>query len=103
VTIRDLSDLPLPWLKCRSFGHSWDEYRPVGKRKPSFGFRISLLCVSCTMERHDIVDTNGNLAARQYVEAEGYYDIGKWSRAEYRLAYNRKRRRTDLVRQRTEA
>lgn len=94
------TDLPLEWLKCRAFGHAWDEFIPVGKRKPEFGFRISLLCTSCGMERHDVLNTYGGLATREYVAPEGYYGLGPFERAEFRVAYNTKRRRKELVRQR---
>jgi hypothetical protein len=100
----ELLELPTEWLKCRSFGHTWEEFLPVGKRKPEFGFRISLLCTTCSMERHDILDVLGNLATRDYKEPEGYYGVGQFTRAEFRVAYDQKRstrriaRRGDLAR-----
>lgn len=97
-SLADLLALPVEWLKCRAFGHAWEEFVPVGKRKPDFGFRISLLCTSCGMERHDVLDTNGNLATREYVEPDGYYGIGKWARAEFRLAYDKRRKRRTIAR-----
>ena len=94
------TDLPLEWLKCRAFGHAWEEFVPVGKRKPPYGFRISLLCTSCNMERHDILDTYGRLASRKYDAPEGYYGLGPHERSDFRLAYNSKRKRAELIRQR---
>lgn len=101
--MRGLSDAPLPFLRCRAFGHTWEEFIPVGKRKPEWGFRISLLCTSCSMERHDVIDTAGGLSHRQYLQPDDYSGIGGYSRAEYRLAYNKARRRKELVKQRTQA
>lgn len=98
MSVVDLRSLPLPWLKCRAFGHAWEEYVPVGKRKPEFGFRLSLSCSSCGMERHDILDTYGHLATREYVAPDGYYDIGRWPRADFRLAYYRARKGTRVAR-----
>lgn len=98
-----LRGYPTTFLKCRTFGHTWEEYIPAGKRKPEFGFRFSLLCTTCNMERHDIADTNGNLATRQYVQPDGYYLGYTLPRDEARVAYKRRKRkkyhRGDLVRE----
>lgn len=89
----DLSTYPTPFLKCRTFGHAWDEFVPVGKRKPEFGFRFSLLCISCGMERHDLLDVNGAVGARQYVRPEGYKLDFRLPRAEARVEFTSRRRR----------
>lgn len=92
-----IEDIPVEYLKCRSFGHAWDEFVPVGKR-PGIGFRFSLVCVSCGMERHDGIDVNGNLATREYVQPKGYKLDQGYTRAEFRLVYERKRRKKVLRR-----
>lgn len=88
-----LDGYPTPYLKCRTFGHIWDEFIPVGKRKPEFGFRFSLLCITCGSERHDLLDTNGAVAARQYVYPDGYYLGFRLVRADARVIYNQRKRR----------
>lgn len=64
--------IPLEYLKCRGFLHAWEEFIPVGKRKQLFGDRVSLRCVTCTTERHDIYDTYGVIQAREYVYPDDY-------------------------------
>lgn len=99
----DLEDLPTPFLKCRVFGHSWDEYIPAGARKPSFGWRLSSICVSCGTERRDIIGAAGQVVSREYIYPDGYQCSFKLPRADARQAYKRRRgrrkaRRGDLVR-----
>lgn len=86
-----VTDLPLEFLRCRAFGHRWEEFVPVGKRKPEFGFRFSLLCTTCGAERHDVVDTNGYVAAREYQYPDGYQLDTPTDRAECRLLYHQRR------------
>ena len=75
---------------------------PVGKRK-GIGFRFSLLCTSCGMERHDAIATNGGLIGRQYVRPEGYYLGYTVPRSEARKVYNKRQRkrarRGDLIKE----
>lgn len=63
--------IELEQLKCRGFLHTWEEFIPVGKRR-AYGDRVSLLCVSCGAERHDIYDTYGALNGREYKLPDGY-------------------------------
>lgn len=93
-------DLPLDYLRCRAFVHHWEEFVPR-KRKPSFGFRISLLCTSCGTERHDIIDTVGGLADRQYTYPDGYQLEAPTDKGEARLLYEKKRPRKYLARRGT--
>lgn len=89
---------PTEFLKCRGFLHSWDEFVSVGKRKQLFGDRVSLLCVSCGSERHDIYDTYGVIQARDYVYPDGY--PGSLPMREAKLLYlkRKKDRRTSALR-----
>lgn len=64
--------IPLNYLKCRGFMHAWEEFIPVGKRK-AMGDRASFVCVCCGTERHDVYDTYGVIATREYVyPSDGY-------------------------------
>lgn len=89
----DILDLPTPYLHCRTFGHPWEEFVPVGMRKPDFGFRFSLLCTSCGTERHDLLNQRGEVVQREYRYADKYQVSFKSSRDEYRVELNRRKRR----------
>jgi hypothetical protein len=39
---------------------------------PLFGWRLSLRCVRCTTERHDVIDHIGGVGQRRYIYAEDY-------------------------------
>jgi hypothetical protein len=87
-------------IRCRTYGHAWDEFTATDMGPPTGGlWRLSLRCVRCTTERHDIIDIHGGVTARRYIYPEGYRDVlgpERMSREEYRMAlYNRlsKRRR----------
>lgn len=97
----NLEEMPLEFVRCRTFGHAWDEFVPVGMRKPSFGFRISLVCTSCGKERHDVIDQLGQVAYRDYVDPDGYYLGYRVKRDEVRLVYEQKRSRRSLERRET--
>lgn len=101
VSYNSLEQYPLNYLFCRTFGHRWEEFVPVGMRKPITGFRLSLLCTSCGMERHDGIDALGLVGTRQYKQPIGYYLGYRVKRAEARLVYNKRRRKKDIVSQRT--
>lgn len=60
------------YLKCRTWGHSWDSFAPVGMAAPEYGWRESLRCTRCTMERHSIIDRKDTVATRSYYQPEGY-------------------------------
>ena len=59
-------------LRCRTFGHAWDEFYPDNMGTPMFGWRLSLRCMRCTAERHDIIDRIGAVGSRQYSYPDGY-------------------------------
>lgn len=93
-----VDSLPVEFLRCRAFGHAWEEFVPVGMRKPPFGFRFSLLCTSCETERHDLIDAAGNVASREYRYMPDYHLDVRTNRAEIRLMYESRRKKTRLAR-----
>lgn len=84
-------------LRCRSFGHSWEDFNPIDARKPSYGWLFSLRCVRCGTERHDVIDSRGFLNGRRYLYPDDYREAGEGfrtaelGREEFRreLAYRR--------------
>lgn len=61
------------FVECRTLGHAWERFVPDDKRKPQFGVRMSLRCMRCTMERHDLVKRmDGSMLSRGYDPPEGY-------------------------------
>lgn len=94
----ELGDLPTDLLKCRTFGHSWDEFVPGGMRTPQFGFRFSLICTSCRSERHDLINQAGTLLQREYRYAAGYQLGFALSRDEARIEYERREDRRRVAR-----
>lgn len=88
-----IEDLPTNYLTCRTFGHSWEEFIPVGMRKPQIGFRFSLLCVSCGCERHDLMNQRGEVVQREYRYPDAYEVSFRAARDEYRIQLNRRKRK----------
>lgn len=62
------------FMKCKgAYRHAWDDYHPIGMTPPSIGWRLSLRCTRCTMERHDVIHARtGQLLSREYRRPEGY-------------------------------
>lgn len=92
--INHWTDLSTDHLKCRAFGHRWEEFIPVGMGKPEFGFRFSLLCTRCGTERHDLIDQLGQVAHRAYHYADEY-ELGtleKPTREDIRLHLHERKR-----------
>lgn len=81
------------YLLCRTFGHLWDEFMPHGMRKASFGYRISLRCVRCTTERHDLIDVRGEVGQREYRYPDDYSLPSGVKRPELRVELVRRRKR----------
>ena len=59
-------------LRCRTYGHAWDEFYPDNLGEPMFGWRLSLRCTRCTAERHDTIDNTGGVGGRRYIYPDGY-------------------------------
>lgn len=78
----DLTKLPPTFVRCRTFGHAWDDVDPTDAEATDFDIlwggmtdEVDLLvthCPRCTMRRLDVVGTHGNLRSRRYVYPEGY-------------------------------
>lgn len=65
-------EMRLEYEKCRTWGHAWSDFIPADKRQPGWGRRFSLRCDRCATERHDVIDTLGELSTRQYVYPDDY-------------------------------
>jgi hypothetical protein len=72
---RRLEGLLEEFVKCRSWGHEWDSFMPL-RRRAAWGTLLSLRCARCGMERHDTIDHQGDLSARQYKAPMGYRLVG---------------------------
>lgn len=78
----DLSTLPPTFVRCRTFGHAWDDVDATDTEQEQFdaswndGEAHSLLvteCSRCSMRRIDIVHLiGGGLRSRRYTYPEGY-------------------------------
>jgi len=75
------------FVRCRTFGHAWDEVpvmEPDTYGRPQFWLR----CTRCTAERHDVVNpSSGWLEGRTYLYPEEYSLAGEDvpTRDEFRL------------------
>ena len=59
------------YLRCRTWGHAWEEFVPQGQR-PRWGELFSLRCTRCATERYDVINNLGALGSRRYVYPDGY-------------------------------
>lgn len=81
-------------VRCRTLGHRWDDYSPSGMLRPLFGYRVSLRCSSCRTQRHELVNSRGQVLAREYRYADAYTIEGgedRPSRDEWRVELVRRR------------
>lgn len=62
------------YLKCRSWGHMWDDYRPLGRDHGDFV--LTLRCDRCATERVDTLDSAGDVIRRSYEYPEDYKITG---------------------------
>lgn len=70
-----LSEVKTEYLLCQVFNHRWDRYNKLGRRT-NWGSLFSRRCDTCTAERHDVIDLQGNLSTREYVYPEDYVRLG---------------------------
>jgi hypothetical protein len=65
------------YLRCRTYGHAWDEFAPIEMESPWYGWRLSLRCIRCSTERHDnIAYTTGFVMGRHYIYPDDYQMVG---------------------------
>ena len=85
-----LEDLPDHFLRCRVYGHSWDQI-PAILGDPDymrlFRWYDVLRCVHCGCERYDGVNNNGTVGQRSYRYPDGYQTSFPLSRADARIEY----------------
>jgi hypothetical protein len=75
------------YVRCRTYGHAWDEFYPDNLGIPMYGWRLSLRCIRCETERHDIVERTGAVGSRRYIYPDGY-KVGRdelMTREQFRL------------------
>ena len=68
----DRTGIDQAMLRCRIYGHAWDEFYPDDLGTPLYGWRLSLRCTRCSTERHDVIDHIGQISMRRYIYADGY-------------------------------
>lgn len=59
------------YLRCRTWGHAWEEFIPRDVRV-KWGELWPLRCIRCGTERFDTINALGHLGARRYVHPEDY-------------------------------
>ena len=88
----ELTDLQTEFVKCRTWGHSWDEFTPLTRPNRVFSWQSHLRCTRCATERHDSFTAIGDLAQREYKYPEGYALAEKLTRVQFRLELRRRGR-----------
>jgi hypothetical protein len=68
----DIAGLDVSMLRCRTYGHAWDEFYPDNLGIPMYGWRLSLRCTRCSTERHDVINVRGEVGQRRYLYPDGY-------------------------------
>ena len=91
----DLAAMPPVFVRCRTFGHAWDDVDPTSAEQDDhnllFGSDIPLIvtnCYRCDMRRLDVVNLTGGLVQRRYQYPTGYLMAKgehRPKRAEFRL------------------
>lgn len=94
----ELTDLQLEFVRCRTYGHSCDEYHPLKRVATVFSWQTHLRCTRCTTTRHDSYDSLGGVVQREYAYVEGYSLAEKLTRAQFRLELRRRARSGGQVR-----
>lgn len=65
-----LTELKLAYVRCKTYGHSWDEFRSTTATRSA---NLTLRCDRCGMHRYDQVSpTTGELDGRSYDRPPGY-------------------------------
>ena len=90
---RRIQDLPMRFLKCRAFGHDWDDPPPLSVSEATRagyinGVRFRFRCASCTGHKEVVMTYGGKLILTRYIPPKGYRVVGLGSsRQPFRLEY----------------
>lgn len=76
-------------VRCRTYGHSWDEHRPADATRDA---DLTLRCERCGMIRYDRIDVHGDVYGRSYEYTEDYR-VGRLSRPDLRIELLRRLKR----------
>lgn len=61
------------YAECRTLGHAWERFTPTDKKRPRYGVLLSLRCMRCPTERHDIAKRmDGSVLDRDYDYPDDY-------------------------------
>lgn len=74
---------------CKGINHPWDRVDVPNLGPPQMGWRLSLRCLRCHSERHDLISpVTGEVMARRYIYTSGYIreGSGRPIRTELRLS-----------------
>ena len=95
MTDTDLTTMLPTFVRCRTFGHAWDDVDPTSAEQDDhnllFGSDIPLIvtrCYRCDMRRLDVINKTGGLVQRRYQYPSGYLMAKgqhRPKRAEFRL------------------
>lgn len=88
VVSGELNELNDDFLKCRTYGHSWDQI-PSTLADPEYQRMYAwydiLRCVTCGTERYDGVLPSGEVDTRAYKYPDGYIVNFALTRSESRV------------------
>lgn len=71
-------------LHCRELGHSWDAYTASYDAKAKVYDR-TLQCGSCGTQRHQVIDSDGEVVKNTYTYVEGYLAKGYFDQAGHKV------------------
>lgn len=97
----DIGDLPDQFLKCRTFGHSWDEIPETLADEAYmqlFRWYMVARCVSCGTERYEGIQADGRVGQRSYKYPDRYSLSFTLKRQDARLEYLTRTRVSERVR-----
>lgn len=58
---------------CKGINHPWDRVDAPELGPPVMGWRLSLRCLRCRSERHDLISpVSGEIMQRRYIYTPGY-------------------------------
>jgi hypothetical protein len=69
------------FVKCRGFGHAWDEWFPHDVH-PTMGFLSACRCMRCGTQRLNTLNVHGGILNRRYIWPDEYKAVTHMSRGE---------------------